>query len=82
MNVSEVIENRVSCRGFKKEPVAQSLLEEIFTKAQNSPSNCNVQPWQAGVVAGKTKDILKEKFIATLFIFVLEVVLLYFDSDS
>lgn len=66
MNVSEVIENRVSCRGFKKEPVTQSLLEEIFTKAQNSPSNCNVQPWKVLVVSGKQKDALKNKLIQTV----------------
>jgi nitroreductase len=46
MNVTEAVENRVSCRGFKKEPVEQSILQEIFSKAQQSPSNCNVQPWK------------------------------------
>ncbi|MGK0248038.1 MAG: nitroreductase [Oleispira sp.] len=63
MNVTEVVENRVSCRGFKKEPVEQDILQEIFSKAQQSPSNCNVQPWKVLVVSGKQKDALKNKLI-------------------
>jgi nitroreductase len=63
MNVSEAVESRVSCRGFKKEPVEQGILEEIFSKAQQSPSNCNVQPWKVLVVSGKQKDALKNKLI-------------------
>jgi nitroreductase len=63
MNVSQVVENRVSCRGFKKEPVDQSVLEEVFAKAQQSPSNCNVQPWKVLVVSGKQKEALKNKLI-------------------
>ena len=34
MNVSQAVESRVSCRGFKKEPVEQEVLEAIFLKAQ------------------------------------------------
>lgn len=63
MKVSQAVESRVSCRGFKKEPVEQSVLEEIFSKAQQSPSNCNVQPWKVLVVSGKQKDALKNKLI-------------------
>jgi len=63
MNVSQAVESRVSCRGFKKEPVEQGILEEIFSKAQQSPSNCNVQPWKVLVVSGKQKDALKNKLI-------------------
>lgn len=63
MNVSQAVESRVSCRGYKKEAIDQSILEEIFTKAQQSPSNCNVQPWKVLVVSGKQKDALKNKLI-------------------
>jgi nitroreductase len=66
MNVTEAVENRVSCRGFKKEPVEHSLLQEIFSKAQQSPSNCNVQPWKVLVVSGKQKDALKNQLIQTV----------------
>lgn len=63
MNVSKAVENRVSCRAFKKEAVEQQVLEDIFTKAQQSPSNCNVQPWKVLVVSGKQKQDLKNKLI-------------------
>lgn len=63
MNVSQAVENRVSCRAFKKEAVEQQVLEDIFTKAQQSPSNCNVQPWKVLVVSGKQKQDLKNKLI-------------------
>jgi len=62
-SVSDVVANRHSCRGFKSEPVDNSLLKDIFATAQQAPSNCNVQPWQVLVVSGKKKDELKNKLI-------------------
>lgn len=61
--VSEAVSTRVSCRGFKPEPIETSLLKDIFATAQRAPSNCNVQPWQTLVVSGKKKDELKNKLI-------------------
>lgn len=66
MSISELLSQRASCRGFKKEAVDQALLQEIFGAAQKSPSNCNVQPWQVLVVSGKQKDALKNKLIQTV----------------
>ncbi len=63
MSVNEVVQSRVSCRGFKSDPVDESMLRDIFTSAQQAPSNCNVQPWQVLVVSGKKKDELKNKLI-------------------
>lgn len=61
--VSEAVSSRVSCRGFKSDPVESSLLHDIFATAQRAPSNCNVQPWQVLVVSGKKKDELRNKLI-------------------
>ncbi len=63
MSVIDVVQSRVSCRGFKSDPVDESVLRDIFTAAQQSPSNCNVQPWQVLVVSGKKKDELKNQLI-------------------
>jgi nitroreductase len=63
MSVIDVVQSRVSCRGFKSDPVDESVLRDIFTAAQQSPSNCNVQPWQVLVVSGKKKDELKNKLM-------------------
>lgn len=66
MSVQSSLESRVSTRAFKDTPVPQELLEKIFTQAQQSPSNCNVQPWQTYVVSGAKKDELKQKLIEDL----------------
>ncbi|WP_281647975.1 nitroreductase [Parendozoicomonas sp. Alg238-R29] len=63
MSVSQALQSRSSCRGFKKDPVEESLLRDIFTTAQRAPSNCNVQPWQVIVVSGGKKDQLKNKLL-------------------
>jgi nitroreductase len=64
MNVNEALEKRISIRAFQDRPVPGDVLRKIFEKAQLSPSNCNVQPWQVYVVSGTKKDELKEKLLA------------------
>lgn len=66
MSIESILKERTSVRAFLDKPVPQETLKHIFDNAQLSPSNCNVQPWQTCVVSGKTKDKLKEKFIALL----------------
>lgn len=66
MSLSEILNSRYSVRAFKKDPVEQSILEEVFTAAQRAPSNCNVQPWQTYVLSGAKKDQLKNLLIGTV----------------
>lgn len=66
MSVVSALEQRVSTRAFKDTPVPRDLLEEVFSKAQLAPSNCNVQPWQTFVVSGEKKDALKQAMLAEL----------------
>lgn len=63
MSLSNILKDRFSARSFKAIPVATVLLEEIFTAAQQSPSNCNVQPWQTYVVSGEKKNVLSKLLI-------------------
>ncbi|MBL4796028.1 MAG: nitroreductase [Oleispira sp.] len=63
MSIEQILQNRSSCRSFTKQAVDPELLQKIFSAAQQSPSNCNVQPWQVLVVSGKKKDELKNKLI-------------------
>lgn len=63
MTIEQILQQRSSCRSFTKQEVDSELLHQIFTAAQKSPSNCNVQPWQVLVVSGKKKDELKNKLI-------------------
>ncbi|HCM05669.1 MAG TPA: nitroreductase [Oceanospirillales bacterium] len=66
MSLDQILQQRYSCRSFKSEAVDTELLKEIFSSAQQSPSNCNVQPWQVLVVSGKKKDEIKNKLIQTV----------------
>ncbi len=66
MTVANSLEKRVSIRAFLDKPVSREILERIFEHAQQAPSNCNTQPWQAYIVSGKTRDLLKEKLTATV----------------
>ncbi len=66
MSLTEILNSRYSVRAFKKDPVDSDILQEVFTAAQRSPSNCNVQPWQTYVVSGAKKDELKNLLIGTV----------------
>jgi len=66
MSLSQLLENRYSVRAFQDKPISQELLASIFQTAQQSPSNCNVQPWQVCVVSGKTKDQLKDDLLTAV----------------
>ena len=61
MSVTDALRNRHSVRAFRNTPVAQALLDEIFTLARQAPSNCNVQPCRVYVVSGAKKDQLKDE---------------------
>jgi len=66
MPIESILKARHSVRAFLDKPVATETLQRIFENAQLSPSNCNVQPWQACVVSGQTKTDLTTKFIEIL----------------
>ncbi len=57
-SLGNILKTRNSTRAFLPEKVDQTILNEIFTLAQQSPSNCNVQPWQTYVVSGEMKNKL------------------------
>jgi len=65
ISVSAALQRRFSVRAFKDVPVPQEVLAEIFALAQHAPSNCNIQPCQAYVVSGASKDRLKEELVNT-----------------
>ncbi|WP_159819995.1 nitroreductase [Colwellia sp. 20A7] len=66
MSLNALLEKRYSVRAYLDKPVPQDLLESIFSQAQQSSSNCNVQPWQTCVVSGNTKDQLKVDLVSAV----------------
>ena len=66
MSVSDALKKRVSIRAFLDKPVPEEIMEKIFSDAQLSPSNCNVQPWQVYVVSGAKKNEIKDKMVAAV----------------
>lgn len=57
----DLLNNRYSVRGFLDKTIAADELKTIFEQAQQAPSNCNTQPWQAYVVSGERCKKLADK---------------------
>jgi hypothetical protein len=62
----DVRTGRRSVRGFQQRAVDKALLEDIFSTAQQSPSNCNTQPWQVFVASGEKADNLRQQLSAAM----------------
>lgn len=56
MEFDQVVQQRRSVRGFKPGPVPEDVIEACLTLAQQSPSNCNVQPWRVYLASGAVRD--------------------------
>jgi len=57
--LSELLNERWSCRAFRDRPVPPATLDRLLEMAQRSPSWCNVQPWHATVVTGERLERLR-----------------------
>jgi len=66
MNVSDAIKQRRSVRAYQDKQVEPELLEKIFLQAQDSPSNCNTQPWHVVVVSGEARDNIEKAMISDI----------------
>lgn len=62
-SLTDILNTRTSSRAFLELPIEEKILQEIFTLAQLSPSNCNVQPWQCYVVSGESKSKLQTALV-------------------
>jgi len=66
MDAIECIRDRMSIRGFKKDPVSRDVLERIIETAMWSPSYKNTQPWEAMIVSGAKKESLSKMLVELL----------------
>ena len=58
--LDNLVSQRRSIRGYKKEPVARELLAEIIAVAKGAPSSMNTQPWFFHVVTGEPLERIRE----------------------
>lgn len=63
LSFDQVVRLRHSCRGFLPGPVAEETIFQILEQAQQSPSNCNTQPWNVHIVSGEKLRELSGKLI-------------------
>lgn len=47
-----LLRTRRSVRGFRPDPVPARLIQQAMAMAQQSPSNCNAQPWLVHILSG------------------------------
>ena len=60
MQYDAVVLGRRSIRGYKPDPVPQSLIKEVLALAMRSPSSMNTQPWNFTVVTGEVLDRIRK----------------------
>lgn len=66
MNVTKAIRQRRTVRGFKQQPVPESMLREILDTARYSASNCNTQPWHLSVISGDARNKLEQALMSEI----------------
>jgi len=59
MQFDEVVLGRRSIRGYKPEPVAKELIEEILQLAMRAPSSMNTQPYNFYVITGEPLEKIR-----------------------
>ncbi len=59
--LSDLINNRFSCRAFTDKAVSRDQVESIIATALQSNSGSNLQPWNVYVVTGESKQRLIQK---------------------
>ena len=59
MEFEELVRQRRSIRGYKKDPVPKELILEIIDVASGAPSSMNTQPWHFHVITGEPLDQIR-----------------------
>jgi nitroreductase len=64
MDFEQVVRSRYSCRKFLQKPVPLETIDRILDLAQQTPSWCNVQPWQVVLVTGGAVASFRDSLLA------------------
>ncbi|NBW92222.1 MAG: nitroreductase [Actinobacteria bacterium] len=60
MDYEEIAQARRSIRGYKKDPIPRTVLEEIIHIAKQAPSSMNTQPWHFHVLTGEPLERIRK----------------------
>jgi len=66
MNVSDALNQRISVRAFKPDPVPGDTVREILELASRAPSGGNLQPWRVFALGGEPLAEFKAQVAAKL----------------
>ena len=61
MELAELVRQRRSIRGYRREPVPKALIRELIEIATEAPSSMNTQPWHFHVVTGEPLERIREE---------------------
>ena len=61
MDFETLVQTRKSVRGFTREPVARTVIEDIIEVAKRAPSSMNTQPWHIHVLTGEPLEELRRR---------------------
>jgi nitroreductase len=64
LSFSAVVRARHSVRDFLQTPVSDDVIQSVLEEAQQSPSNCNTQPWEVHIVSGEKRDALSAALVS------------------
>lgn len=66
--LSDILENRWTCRQFLPDQVSEQDIERLLALAQRTPSWCNTQPWQVVVTSGEETARFKKAIAEHLLV--------------
>ncbi len=61
--LSELLNERYSCRGFRPDPVPRATIDRILALAQRTASWCNSQAWQVWVASQAATERLRGELL-------------------
>ena len=63
VSLVDAVYKRRSVRGYLDKAIPDDTLQRIFEIAQQTPSNCNVQPWRVFVAHGELRNKLRNAMV-------------------
>src|SRR3954468_19252792 len=61
MDFQELVNSRRSVRGFNKQPVPRTVIEQVIEDAKRAPSSMNTQPWHVHVLTGEPLEQVRRR---------------------